>query len=47
VNKLNPENVVLVHGDNGAIDWLGASVLKQFPGKKVHAAENFREIIFD
>ena len=47
VKKLNPDKVVLIHGDKEAIDWIGASVLKQFPGKKVFAAENFKEIIFD
>ena len=47
VKKLNPEKIVLIHGDRNAIDWLGASVIKQFPGKKVYSAENFREIIFD
>jgi cleavage and polyadenylation specificity factor subunit 3 len=47
VKKLNPDKVVLVHGDKEAIDWIGASILKQFPGKKVFAAENFKEIIFD
>jgi Cft2 family RNA processing exonuclease len=47
VKKLNPDKVVLIHGDIEAIDWMGASVLKQFPGKKVFAAENTKEIIFD
>ncbi len=47
VNKLKPNTVVLVHGDKDAIDWMGATILKQFPGKKVYAAENFKEIIFD
>jgi len=47
VKKLNPDKVVLIHGDKEAIDWIGASVLKQFPSKKVYAAENFKEIIFD
>ena len=47
VKKLNPDKVVLIHGDKEAIDWIGASILKQFPGKKVFAAENFKEIIFD
>jgi Cft2 family RNA processing exonuclease len=46
-NKLMPEIVVLVHGDKEAINWIGASILKQHPGKKVYAAENFKEIIFD
>ena len=47
VNKLKSQSIVLVHGDKEAIDWMGASILKQFPEKKVYAAENFREIIFD
>jgi len=47
VKKLNPDKIVLIHGDKEAIDWMGASILKQFPGKKVYAAANFKEIIFD
>jgi cleavage and polyadenylation specificity factor subunit 3 len=47
VKKINPDKIVLIHGDKEAIDWIGASVLKQFPNKKVFAAENFKEIIFD
>jgi cleavage and polyadenylation specificity factor subunit 3 len=47
IKKLNPDKVILIHGDKEAIDWIGASILKQFPGKKVFAAENFKEIIFD
>jgi len=47
VKKLNPDKVVLIHGDKEAIDWIGASILKHFPNKKVFAAVNFKEIIFD
>lgn len=47
VSKLSPENIVIVHGEMSAVDWLGATILKQFPGKKVYAAENFKQIIFD
>ncbi len=47
VKKLNPGKIILVHGDAESIDWMGASVLKQFPGRKVFAAENFKEIEFD
>jgi len=47
VNQLKPNTVVLVHGDNEAIDWMGVTILKQFPGKKVYAAENYKEILFD
>jgi cleavage and polyadenylation specificity factor subunit 3 len=47
VKKLNPSKIALIHGDKEAIDWIGASILKQYPRKKVYAAENFKEIIFD
>lgn len=47
VNKLNPEIIILVHGDKEAIDWVGASVIKQFPDKKVFAAVNYKSILFD
>jgi len=47
VKKMNPDKIVLIHGDKEAIDWMGASILKQHEGKKVYAAENFKEIIFD
>jgi Cft2 family RNA processing exonuclease len=47
IKKLNPEKVVLIHGDKEAINWMGASILKQYPDKKVYAAENFIEIMFD
>ena len=47
VKKLNPENIILVHGEKEAINWTGASILKQSVKRKVYAAENFKEIIFD
>ncbi len=47
VNELNPDKIVLIHGDKEAIDWVGASILRQYPKKKLYAAENFKEIIFD
>jgi len=47
VKKLNPEKVVLIHGDKEAINWMGASILRIYPEKKVYAVENYREIIFD
>jgi Cft2 family RNA processing exonuclease len=47
VQKLNPETVILVHGDKDAINWMGASILKQYPKKKVYAARNFDGKIFD
>ena len=47
VKKLNPDNIILVHGDKIAIDWIGAAILKNNQRKKVYAAENFKKIIFD
>jgi len=47
VKKLDPKNVILIHGDKDSIDWVGSSVLKQLRNKKVFAAENFKEILFD
>jgi cleavage and polyadenylation specificity factor subunit 3 len=47
VKRLNPDEIILVHGEKESINWIGASILKQYPKKKVYAAENFKEIIFD
>jgi len=47
VKKLKPDKIILVHGEKEGINWIGSSILEQFPGKKVHAAENFKQIIFD
>ncbi len=44
VKKLRPEIVCLIHGDLPAIDWIGASILKNFKGIKVHQAEIGKEI---
>lgn len=45
VEKLKPENVILVHGDEEAIDWMGSAVLKNFRDTKVYAAEPGKEIV--
>jgi len=47
VKKLHPETILLIHGDKAAIDWMGLSVLKQFPTKKVFAPANYKPILFD
>ncbi|NNL20128.1 MAG: MBL fold metallo-hydrolase, partial [Ignavibacteriaceae bacterium] len=47
VDKLNPGEIILVHGDPDAIDWMGASILKRWKDKKVHAAKNGKRILFD
>lgn len=45
VKKLQPENVILVHGDEEAINWMGKEILKNFTGIKVHAAVCGKEIV--
>lgn len=47
VKILGPDKVILIHGDKDAIDWVGASVIKQFPDKKVFAPSNYKAILFD
>ncbi len=47
VDKLNPENVILLHGDPPAIDWIGASILKKNKKKKVYAAEIGKSLTFE
>ena len=47
VKKSKPENVVLIHGDPDAIDWMGASILKQCKGTRVYAAETKKQIILE
>ena len=47
VDKLKPENVILVHGDEEAIDWMGNATLKRYKGIKVYAASQGKEILFD
>ena len=45
--KLKPENVILVHGDEEAINWMGNTALKKHKGIKVYAASPGKEILFD
>jgi Cft2 family RNA processing exonuclease len=46
VRALDPENVVLVHGEPESINWLGKEILKdKHKKRKVYAAEIGKEII--
>lgn len=45
VKKLKPENVILVHGDEEAVNWMGNEILKTFSDIKVHAAICGKEIV--
>jgi cleavage and polyadenylation specificity factor subunit 3 len=47
VDIFQPDNVILIHGDTNAIDWMGASILKNYPQKKVFAAGQGKAIRFD
>lgn len=43
VDKLKPDNVILTHGDEEALDWMGSAILKHFKNKKVYIAEVGKE----
>ncbi len=44
VRRLKPDNVVLVHGELPAIEWVGFSVLKEFGNIKLYTAELGKQI---
>jgi cleavage and polyadenylation specificity factor subunit 3 len=44
VAALRPSRVILVHGDETAIAWMGNAILEAHPGMKVHSAEIEKEI---
>ena len=44
VESLKPKNVILIHGDEGAIDWIGSSILKNNKQIKVQVAKVGKEI---
>jgi Cft2 family RNA processing exonuclease len=46
VKRLNPDNIVLVHGDAEAIDWMGASIIKMKKGIKVYKTRTGKELLF-
>jgi cleavage and polyadenylation specificity factor subunit 3 len=45
VKKLKPSKIVLVHGDPVGINWVGASILKEFNKAKVFRAEPGKELV--
>ena len=47
IARLKPKNVILVHGDENAIDWVGSNILKEFRGIKVYKAEPGKVIVFE
>lgn len=44
VEKLKPENVILTHGDEEAIDWIGSAILKKNKKINVRIASPEKEI---
>ncbi len=44
VDKLKPDNVILTHGDEDALDWMGSSILKKYKSIKVQIAKVGKEI---
>ncbi len=47
VERLNPEKIIIVHGDENAIGWLGSAIIRKNPYKKVYAPNNCDGIQFD
>jgi predicted metal-dependent RNase len=45
VDSLKPRRVILVHGDEEAIHWMGSSILESYPFMKVYTAEIAKEIV--
>lgn len=43
--KMNPQKIIVVHGDPQAISWIGASILKKDKTKTVYAAEPGKKIV--
>jgi Cft2 family RNA processing exonuclease len=44
VDKLKPDNVILTHGDEDAIDWVGSAILKKHKNIKVQIAKAGKKI---
>ncbi|HLP17068.1 MAG TPA: MBL fold metallo-hydrolase [Bacteroidota bacterium] len=44
VSRLNPKRVILVHGKEEAVHWLGNAILSTYPGTRVYSAEIEKEI---
>jgi Cft2 family RNA processing exonuclease len=44
VDKLKPDNVILTHGDEEALGWMGSSILKKHKSIKVQIAKVGKEI---
>ncbi len=44
IDNLNPKNVILIHGDEDALDWMGSSILKKHNDLKVYIANTGKEI---
>jgi len=47
VKKLNPDKILLIHGDPEATDWVGSEILKSYPGKKLYSPSIGKTISFD
>ena len=47
IKKLSPGTVILVHGDPAAIEWVGASILKNHQKTKVFMAQKRKEIVLN
>lgn len=46
VDKLKPDNVILTHGDEDALDWMGSAILKKHKNIKVSVAAVGKKLDF-
>ena len=46
VDKLKPDSIILIHGDEEALDWMGSSILKKHKNIKVQIAEAGKKVKF-
>ncbi len=47
IERLNPDNVIIIHGSENAINWLGSSILSKNSSRKVYAPDVGEKIQFD
>ncbi len=40
VRRVDPDDVVLIHGDENSIDWVGHTISSNFPRKRIHVGIN-------
>jgi Cft2 family RNA processing exonuclease len=44
IERLNPQKIILIHGEEEAKDWIGNNCLKVFDDKRVYSARTLKQI---